>query len=80
MKDYYSIRFYLVSDIVYFQYSIYFDVKSKARKSMEDILKEVIKLIKNYKTKSPSEIAKALNIEVIYQALGNLKGLLLLSI
>lgn len=38
------------------------------------ILKEVDKLIKKYTTRNPFEIAKALNIEVVYHDLGNLKG------
>lgn len=38
------------------------------------ILKEVDKLIKKYKTRNPFEIANALNIEVVYHDLGNLKG------
>jgi hypothetical protein len=37
------------------------------------ILKEVNKLIRKYTTRNPFEITKALNIEVVYPALGNLK-------
>ena len=38
------------------------------------ILEEVDKLTKKYKTRDPFEIAKGLNIDIIYHDLGNLKG------
>ncbi len=42
------------------------------------ILEEVDKLTKKYKTRDPFEIAKGLNIDIIYHDLGNLKGSLVL--
>ena len=38
------------------------------------ILEEVDKLTRKYKTRDPFEIAKGLNIDIIYHDLGNLKG------
>ena len=38
------------------------------------ILEEVDKLTKKYKTRDPFEIAKGLNIDIVYHDLGNLKG------
>ena len=38
------------------------------------ILEEVDKLTRKYKTRDPFEIAKGLNIDIVYHDLGNLKG------
>ena len=40
----------------------------------EYIKKEVVKLVKKYKTRNPFEIAKNENIIVIYEELGSING------